>query len=76
LAHKGITAGAKVACCTTYDLLTKPEFLAQIRNEFDEFSKERPYKTFLPDDAEPPVGWNASLMAKYRGEMEKFYFNP
>ena len=76
LAHKGITAGAKVACCTTYDLLTKPEFLVQIRNEFDEFSKERPYKTFLPDDAEPPVGWNASLMAKYRGEMEKFYFNP
>ena len=75
-AHKGITAGAKVTCCTTYDLLTKPELLAQIRSEFEEFSKEHPYKTFLPDDAEPPLGWNASLMAKYRGEMEKFYINP
>jgi len=76
LAHKGITAGAKVASCTVYDLLTKPELLAQIRNEFEEFSKEKPYKTFLPDDAEPPVGWNTSLMEKYRGEMEKFYINP
>jgi len=76
VAHKGITAGAKVACCTVYDLLTKPELLAQIRNEFEEFAKEQPYKPFLPDDAEPPLGWNASLMAKYRGAMEKFYINP
>jgi len=76
IAHKGITAGAKVACCTVYDLLVKPELLAQIRNEFEEFAKEHPYKTFLPDDAEPPVGWNTSLMSKYRGEMEKFYINP
>ena len=26
--------------------------------------------------AEPPLGWNASLMEKYRGEMEKFYTTP
>ncbi len=76
LAHKGITAGAKVACFTTYDLLTKPELLAQIRKEFEEFSKNKPYKPFLPDDAEPPLGWNANLMAKYRDEMEKFYIKP
>ena len=75
-AHKGITVGAKATCCTTYDLLTKPELLAQIKNEFEEFSTERPYRTFLPDDAEPPLGWNASLMGKYRAEMEKFYITP
>ncbi len=75
-AHKGITVGAKAACYTTYDLLTKPELLVKIRNEFEELSKEHPYKTFLPDDAEPPVGWNAGLMAKYLGEMEKFYISP
>ena len=75
-AHKGITAGAKVASGTTYDLLTKPELLAQIKDEFEELSKKRPYKTFLPDDAEPPLEWNASLMGKYRGEMEKFYIHP
>jgi len=75
-AHKGITAGAKVAGCTTYDLLTRPELLAQIKNEFEELSREWPYRTFLPNDAEPPLGWNASLMGKYRAEMEKFYITP
>ncbi|MFC1957714.1 amidohydrolase [Chloroflexota bacterium] len=75
-AHKGITAGAKAISCTTYDLLKKPELLAQIKNEFEESSREWPYKTFLPDDAEPPLGWNASLMEKYRTEMGKFYIIP
>jgi len=74
-AHKGIAAGAKVACCTTYDLLTRSELLAQISSEFKAFSKEHPYKTFLPDTAQPPLGWNANLMAQYRGKLEKFYIN-
>jgi aminobenzoyl-glutamate utilization protein B len=76
IAHKGITAGAKAAGCTVYDLLKKPEVMAQIRKEFEEYAKEHPYKTFLPQDAEPPLGWNSSLMEKYRGEMEKYYINP
>jgi len=74
-AHKGIAAGAKVGCCTTYDLLTRSELLAQIGSEFKAFSKEHPYKTFLPDIAQPPLGWNANLMAQYRGKLEKFYIN-
>jgi aminobenzoyl-glutamate utilization protein B len=76
LAHKGISAGAKVAALTAYDFLTKPESLAHVKAEFEAQSKERPYKSFLPDDAEPPLGWNTSLMEKYRGDMEKFYRNP
>jgi len=75
-AHKGLTAGAKIAALTAYDLMTKPELLAKIRAEFEEFSKQRPYKSFLPDDAEPPLGWNVGLMEKYRNVMEKFYINP
>jgi aminobenzoyl-glutamate utilization protein B len=76
IAHKGITAGAKVAALTTYDLLTKPEVLAKIQKEFAASSKKNPYQSYLPADAKPPLGWNAALMAKYRGEMEKFYINP
>jgi len=75
ITHKGITAGAKVAVGTTYDLLTKPEVLVHIRTKFEEYSKEHPYKAFLPDNAEPPLGWNKSLMEKYQGEMAKFYIN-
>lgn len=73
ITHKGITAAAKVAAFTAYDLLTKPELLAEIKAEFEELSKERPYKSFLPADAKPPLGINTSLMQKYRSEMEKFY---
>ena len=72
-AHKGITAGAKAASFTIYDLLARQELLIQIKNEFKELNKKTPYKTFLPDDAVPPLGWNASLMGKYRPEMEKHY---
>jgi len=75
-AHKGITAGAKVASFTAYDLLTRQDSLKQVKKEFKKLNKEFPYRTFLPDDAEPPLGWNASLMAKYRSEMEKHYITP
>ena len=75
-AHKGITAGAKIAALSAYDLMKEPERLAKIRAEFEALSKERPYKTFLPDDAEPPLGWNAALMEKFRSEMEKFHIDP
>ena len=75
-AHKGITAGAKVAAFTAYDLMTKPQRLAMIRVEFEDLARKRPYKTFLTDDAKPPLGWNADLMEKYRGEMEEFYIEP
>jgi aminobenzoyl-glutamate utilization protein B len=75
-AHKGITARAKVAILTAYDLMTKPKRLAAIRSEFEAQSKNRPYKSFLPDDAEPSLGWNKNLMEKYRSEMEKYYIHP
>ncbi len=73
IAHKGLSAGAKAAALTAYDLLTKPDRLAEIRKEFEDYSKKHPYKTFLPDDAQPPLGWNAELMSKYRAKMEQFY---
>ena len=76
IAHKGITAGAKAAAFTAYDLLTRPEVLTRIKKEFKDYSKATPYKSFLPADAEPPLGWNSALMAKYRTEMEKFYIKP
>ena len=74
-AHKGISAGAKAAAYTALDLLKTPEKLQQIKEEFTVQAEERPYKTFLPDDAEPPLGWNTALMEKFREEMEKHYIH-
>jgi hypothetical protein len=36
----------------------------------------RPYRSFLPEGAEPPLGFYTELMGKYRPAMEKFYLNP
>lgn len=76
IAHKGITAGAQVGALTAYDLLTQPEVLAKIQKEFATASKKNPYRSYLPADAEPPLGFNAALMAKYLPEMAKHYINP
>jgi aminobenzoyl-glutamate utilization protein B len=76
IAHKGITAGAKVTTFSAYDLLTNPEELAKIRVEFGNLAKERPYKSFLPEGAQPPLDVYSKLMAKYRGAMEPFYLHP
>jgi len=76
IAHKGLTAGAKVLAFSAFDLLTDPKILIEIRKEFAELTVKRPYKTFLPDGAQPPLGFYTDLMAKYRGAMEKFYIKP
>jgi aminobenzoyl-glutamate utilization protein B len=76
IAHKGITAGAKVAAFSACDLLTSPDVVAKIRGEFEEVARERPYKTFLPDGSQPPFGLNTALMEKYRSAMERFYISP
>ena len=70
-AWKGLNAGAKAIAASAVDLLTKPEELAKLRKEFEDYSKKRPYKPFLPDDATPPNDLNKELMDKYRGLLEK-----
>ncbi len=76
IAHKGLTAGAKVLAFSAFDLLTHPEALARIREEFADLAAKRPYKTLLPVGAQPPLGLNTELMEKYRGAMEKYYIDP
>jgi len=72
-AAKGTIAGAKVSAALTLDLLTKPELLKKVRDEFEAFTKENPYESYLPADAVPPIELNAELMEKYRPKLEEFY---
>ena len=71
VAWKGLNAGAKVIAATALDLLTKPKLLTEIKSEFEEYSKNHPYKSFLPEGAKPPLGLNKDLMDKYRNAMLK-----
>ncbi len=75
-AWKGLNAGAKAIAASAVDLLTKPEELKKLRDEFEEYSKEHPYKLFLPDDSEPPTDLNEQLMSKWRKAMEQYYCEP
>ncbi len=75
-AWKGLNAGAKAMAATAVDLMTRPEELKKLRDEFEAYSKEHPYKSFLPADAVPPLDLNEELMNKWRPVLEKFYIAP
>jgi len=74
-AWKGLNAGARVIAATALDLITKPELLEKIKNEFDEYSKKHPYKSFLPVKAVPPLDLNKNLMDKYRQTLMNYNYN-
>ncbi len=65
-AWKGLNAGAKVMAASAVDLIQKPAELAKIRQEFEKYEKENPFKSFLPEDAKPPLDLNKDLMQKFR----------
>ncbi len=70
-AWKGLNTGAKVMAATAIDLFTRPQVLEDIKEEFAEYSKNHPYKSLLPEGAEPPLDLNRELMEKYRPLMEE-----
>jgi aminobenzoyl-glutamate utilization protein B len=73
IAHKGMTAGAKVLAASILDLLTSASLRAAIRAEFEAETRATPYVSPLPADAKPPLDLNAAVMDRYRAEMRKYY---
>ena len=65
-AWKGLNAGAKAMAASAIDLIQKPAELAKIRAEFEKYEKENPFKSFLPEDAKPPLDLNKDIMQKFR----------
>ena len=55
IAHKAIITTAKVLSATMLDLLTQPKLLAEVRAEWKEKTKGKPYRSYLPADAKPLV---------------------
>ncbi len=72
-AWKGLNTGAKVMAATAIDIFTQPELLVKIKEEFDTYAKEHPYKAFLPEGTEPPLDLNSELMEKWSKLLEKTY---
>jgi aminobenzoyl-glutamate utilization protein B len=77
IAHKGVVAGSKVIAMTAIDLLSKPELLVQAKEYFaNEQQKAQKYIPMLSPEDKPQVQINADIMATYRPEMKKHYYDP
>ncbi|HVE80283.1 MAG TPA: amidohydrolase [Gemmatimonadaceae bacterium] len=77
IAHKGAVAGAKVQAMTILDLVTKPQMVADAWAYFrDVQTKEVKYQPLIRPEDKPAIELNRAIMAKYRDEMRKFYYDP
>jgi aminobenzoyl-glutamate utilization protein B len=77
IAHKGVTAGAKVQAMTILDLLMKPALIDAAWAYFrEEQTKELQYEPLIRPEDTPAIEMNRGIMEKYRPEMRKFYYDP
>jgi aminobenzoyl-glutamate utilization protein B len=77
IAHKGVTAGAKAEALTLLDLLVKPELLKEAWAYFNDVqTKDTKYTPLISATDKPAITLNQGIMAQYRPQMTKFYYNP
>jgi len=77
IAHKGVVAGAKVQAMTVLDILLTPQIVVDAKDYFDNVqTKETKYKPFFAPTDKPPIWLNTDIMAQYRPEMRKYYYDP
>lgn len=76
IAHKGVTAGAKVEAMTIIDFLTKPDLVKQAWDYFNNVqSKETKYQPMIGADDMPPIYLNEDKQNLFRERLEKFYYD-
>ena len=76
IAHKGVVAGAKVQATTILDILMRPEITAQAWDYFKNVqTKDRKYTPLIRPEDKPAIWLNEEIMAKYRPEMKKYYYD-
>jgi aminobenzoyl-glutamate utilization protein B len=77
IAHKGVTAGAKVQAMTIIDMLMRPELVTSAWDYFRNVqTKDQKYIPFITDTDQPALWLNATIEEKYRPEMKKYYYDP
>ncbi len=77
IAHKGATAGAKAMGMTMLDMFVKPEIIENAWAYYkNDQTKNMEYKSFLNPDDKPAIELNQEIMAEFRPEMKKYYYDP
>ena len=77
IAHKGATAGAKVMAMTMLDFLMRPELVTQAWDYFRNVqTKDIKYQPLIRPQDRPAIELNRDVMAKFRPQMRRFYYDP
>jgi aminobenzoyl-glutamate utilization protein B len=77
IAHKGVTAGAKVQAMTILDVVMRPEVVTQAWDYFRNVqTKDVKYTPLIRPGDQPAIHLNKRIMDTYREQMRKFYFDP
>lgn len=77
IAHKGAVAGAKVVAMTLVDLFTDETIVTDAKKYYEEEQASKTvYKPMIRDQDTPAIDLNQEIMATYRNEMRKYYYNP
>jgi aminobenzoyl-glutamate utilization protein B len=76
IAHKGVTAGAKVQAMTALDLMMRPDLVTEAADYFRNVqTKNTKYTPLIRPEDKPAIWLNEQTMAKYRPEMKKYYYD-
>lgn len=77
IAHKGALAGAKVQALTMLDIFMTPKVVSDAWDYFRNVqTKEVKYQPFIRPFDQPPTYLNADIMARFREQQKKFYYDP
>ena len=77
IAHKGVIAGAKVQAMTVLDILLRPDIVEQAWDYYRSVqTKDVKYAPLVRPEDVPATWLNEEIMAKYRPEMKKYYYDP
>jgi aminobenzoyl-glutamate utilization protein B len=77
IAHKGVIAGAKVQAMTLLDLMLQPQLVREAKDYFATVQTQTvKYRPLIAPSDQPATWLNAEKMARYRGEMRKYYYDP
>ena len=76
IAHKGATAGAKVVAATVLDLMLRPDLIRNAKTYFAEQTRELKYTPLMRPVDRPAVWLNTDIMARYKPELSKYYYDP
>lgn len=77
IAHKGALAGAKVQALTMLDIFMTPKVVSDAWDYFNNVqTKDVKYQPFIRPFDQPPTYLNADIMARFREQQRKFYYDP